>query len=342
MNPAVRPVGLLATASYLPDRWMSAEEIAARSGIKAEVIVERFGLRGKHIAAPDEHVSDLALSAARRLLDEQRIDPGDLDAIVYCGSTWKDYAVWQAAPHIAHRLGAHRAFTLELDYVSCGAPVALRVCRSLLAAGEGIDSLLLVAASRESYLLDYGNARSRFMITFGDGAVAALLIAGERTNELLGSATLTDGSYSLDVKVPAGGSVEPASLASVEANRHFLDVPDPISMKERLDPVTLPNFLSVARAALRDSGVSNGGPAYLCPIHVKRSLHEGVLEGLGLPATRSTYLDDTGHMSGVDPLLAFDRACRQGAIGDGEIVLLLAAGTGYTWAASTLRAGPPV
>jgi 3-oxoacyl-[acyl-carrier-protein] synthase III len=47
-------------------------------------------------------------------------------------------------------------------------------------------------------------------------------------------------------------------------------------------------------------------------------------------------------MSGVDPLLAFDRACRQGAIGDGEIVLLLAAGTGYTWAASTLRAGPPV
>jgi 3-oxoacyl-[acyl-carrier-protein] synthase-3 len=335
----VRPVGLLATASYLPERWIDAEELGRLAGIPADVIVERFGLRGKHVAAPDEHVSDMAVCAARRLLDEHSLQPGELDAVVYCGSTWKEYAVWQAAPHIAHRLGARRAFALELDYVSCGAPVALRVCRSLLGAGDGIDTALLVAASRESHLLDYSNRRSRFMINFGDGAVAALLAGGERHGELLGSASITDGSYSLDVKVPAGGSVEPPSLHTVAAGRHRLDVADPAAMKARLDPVTLPNFLSVARSALAASRIDPAELGYLCPIHVKRSLHRALLDGLGLASERAAYLDDTGHMSGVDPLLGFDRARRAGAIADGEVVLLLAAGTGYTWAAAALRAG---
>jgi 3-oxoacyl-[acyl-carrier-protein] synthase III len=61
---------------------------------------------------------------------------------------------------------------------------------------------------------------------------------------------------------------------------------------------------------------------------------------LGLDPTRTVYLEDTGHMSGVDPLLALDRAARAGALADGDLVLLLAAGTGYTWAASVVRWGP--
>ena len=98
-------VGLVATAHYLPERWMTAAEVGAASGIPEEVIVEKFGLRGKHIAADDEHVSDLAVAAGRRLLDETQIDPSSIGVVLYYGSTWKDYAVWQAAPWIAHRLG---------------------------------------------------------------------------------------------------------------------------------------------------------------------------------------------------------------------------------------------
>ena len=98
-------VGIAATASYLPERWLSAAEIGEASGIPEPVLVEKFGLEGKHIAAPDEHVSDLAVAAAQRLLEEQALDPAEIDTVVYFGSTWKDYAVWQAAPWITHRLG---------------------------------------------------------------------------------------------------------------------------------------------------------------------------------------------------------------------------------------------
>ena len=102
----MRRVGLVATASYLPERWMTAAEVAASSGIPEDVIVEKFGLRGKHIAAADEHVSDLSVRAAERLLEETGVDPKTIDAVMYYGSMWRDYAVWQSAPHIAYRIGA--------------------------------------------------------------------------------------------------------------------------------------------------------------------------------------------------------------------------------------------
>ncbi len=332
-------VGLTATAHYLPERWMTAAEVAAASGIPENVVVEKFGLRGKHIAADGEHVSDLAVAAGKRLLEEREIDPATIGALVYYGSTWKDYPVWQAAPWIAHRLGCDRAFAIEYDNVSMGTPVALRFARALLTAEPELGNVLLVAACRESYLLDYTNERSRFMFNFGDGAVAGLLTADADRNHLLGCHAITDGSFSLQVKVPAGGSVEPASHATVDGRRHYLDVADPAQMKGGLDEVSLPNFVAAAEGALARSGATLADVSYLCGIHMKRSMHEAIVTALGLSLERAAYLDDTGHMSGVDPLLALDRAVRTGHVGDGDLVLLLAAGTGYTWAASTVRWG---
>jgi len=170
--------------------------------------------------------------------------------------------------------------------------------------------------------------------------VAGLLTADADRNLILGSHALTDGSFALQVKVPAGGSVEPASHASVDGRRHFLDVADPSRMKNGLDEVSLANFVKAAEGAVARSGATFGDISYLCGIHMKRSMHEQIVTALGLDASRATYLDDTGHMSGVDPLLGLDRAVRNGDIADGDLVLLLAAGTGYTWAANAVRWGP--
>lgn len=175
------------------------------------------------------------------------------------------------------------------------------------------------------------------MFNFGDGAVAALFEGDTAVHEVLGAHMITDGSFSLDVKVPAGGSVEPASPASLTTGRHTLDVPDPLSMKERLDLISVPTFVRVATEAVNRSGADLADVALLCGIHTKRSMHEELCAALGVPSERSVYLDDTGHMSGVDPLFALDRAHRAGDVADGDLVLLLAAGTGYTWAASCIR-----
>jgi 3-oxoacyl-[acyl-carrier-protein] synthase III len=329
----VTRISLAATAAYLPERWMPAAEVAARSNIPESVIVEKFGLRGKHIAAEGEHVSDLSVRAAEALLEETGTDPASIDVVMYFGSMWKDYAVWQAAPWIAHRIGASHAYAVEYDNVSCGTPVALRIARDMLRAEDELRSILVVAACRESYLLDYGNERSRFMFNFGDGAVAGLLVKEGGRNEVLGCHGITDGSFSLQVKVPSGGSVSP------NGGYRFLDVADPAEMKQGLDEVSLANFAGAAKGALERSGATLADVGYLCGIHMKPSMHRALLAELGIDPARAAYLDDTGHMSGVDPLFALDRAARAGELEDGSLVLLLAAGTGYTWAAGVVRWG---
>jgi 3-oxoacyl-[acyl-carrier-protein] synthase III len=329
----VTPISLAAVASYLPKRWMTAAEISAATDIPESVVVEKFGLRGKHIAAPDEHVSDMAVTVGERLLEDTGFDSADVDVVLYFGSMWKDYPVWQAGPAIAHRLGCGNAYAVEYANVSYGAPAALRVGRDMLVAEPELRAVLAVGASRESYLLDYANERARFMINFGDGAAAALLVKDGGANEVLGSYGVTDGSLSRHVKVSSGGSVDP------HGSHRSLDVVDQAAMKERLDEVSLPNFVRAAEGALARSGAGLEDLSFLCGIHMKRSMHDALVAALGLDPERAAYLDDAGHMSGVDPLLALDRAGAAGQLSDGDLVLLLAAGTGYTWAASIVRWG---
>ena len=141
-------VGLAGTASYLPKRWMSAAEIAEASGIPEHVVAAKFGIRGKHVAAPDEHVSDLVFAASTALVDELDVDPAAIDVVMYFGSMWKDYPVWQVAPWLAHRLGCKDAFAAEYANVSYGSAAALRVGRDMLVAEEELRTILAVGASR--------------------------------------------------------------------------------------------------------------------------------------------------------------------------------------------------
>ncbi len=285
---------------------MPAAEVAVASGIPEQVLLDKFALRGKHIASSDEHVSDMSVRACETLLAEAGVDPETIDVVMYFGSMWKDYAVWQAAPWIAHRLGAVNAYAVEYDNVSCGTPVALRLARDMLVAEPELRNVLLVGACRESYLLDYENERSRFMFNFGDGAAA----------------TLRGGSVHMNDGYP------------------FLDVEDGAGMKAQLDQASLRNFARAAEGALERSSLGLGDVSFLCALHMKRSMHVALCESLGIDLGRAEVLDDTGHMSGVDTLLSLDRAARSGRVRDGDVVLLLAAGTGYTWAASVVRWGP--
>ncbi|HEX9496185.1 MAG TPA: 3-oxoacyl-[acyl-carrier-protein] synthase III C-terminal domain-containing protein, partial [Candidatus Limnocylindria bacterium] len=177
------------------------------------------------------------------------------------------------------------------------------------------------------------------MFNFGAGGAAVLLRAGHPENVVLETAGFTDGRFADDVMVPAGGSREPATVETVRARRHYLDVRDPQDMKEHLDPISAGNFVRVAREAVERSGCRVSDIALLCTIHTKRSLFQKVLDGLGLGEDRAMYLSDHGHMSAVDPLLGLHRAREQGRLRDGDLVVILAAGTGYSWSATAVRWG---
>ena len=332
-------VGIVDVAAYAPERVQTAEEIATLSGIPAAVIREKFGLDSKHIAGPAEHVSDLAARAAGEILERQPGHP--LGALIYMGSPYRDFPVWSAAPKVQQLLGSAAAGSLAFDVqgVSAGTPISLQVAKGLILANPAIDQVMLAGGSREHDLIDYTNARSRFMFNFGAGGAAVLLRRDHPENLVLETAAFTDGRFADDVMVPAGGSREPTTAETVAARRHALDVRDPVWMKAELDPVSAERFVQVASEAVERSGYAVGDIAMLCPIHTKRSLFAEVLSGLCLRADQAIYLSDHGHMSALDPLVALHRARSEGRLTDGSLVVLLAAGTGYSWAATAIRWG---
>ena len=336
-------VAITGVGTYLPDERITGTEIADRSGVPEDVVVEKMGVREKRVCPPDDdHATDMCVAAAREALADADRDPADVDLVLYHGSEYKDHVVWSAAAAIAEELGADDAYATESYTLCAGAPVALRGVRAQVAAGD-VDSALLVAASREEDLVDYENERASFMFNFGSGACATVVErAAEASTEpralVRESAAVTDGSFADDVVMPAGGSRQPPSQGTVAAGLHTLDVPDPDGMKERLGAVSMDNFLSVADDALTRSGYGRDDVDFVALVHMKRSFHEALVDALGLDSeTDAHYLDRYGHVQSVDQVLAVTEALDDDLLEPGDVVLFLAAGTGYTWAATVVE-----
>ncbi|WP_135851547.1 3-oxoacyl-ACP synthase [Halorussus salinus] len=331
-------VGLTGYGTYLPEEVVTGEEIAAQSDIPEEVVVEKMGVREKRVCPPDDdHATDMCVSAAEEALADADLAAEDVDTVLYHGSEFKDFVVWSAAANVAERLGADDAFAVESYALCAGAPLAIRQAKSQLVA-DAPEAALLVSASREEDLVDYGNEDSSFMFNFGSGACAMVLEANpdeSRTRATIReSAAVTDGSFSEDVVMPAGGSRNPASHTTVEQGLHTLDVPDPDDMKERLADASLPNFERVADDALDRSDYDRDDLDFVALTHMKRSFHDILTSKLD---AENYYLDEYGHVQSVDQILALDEGLSRGLVAEGDLVCFLAAGTGYTWAATVLE-----
>jgi 3-oxoacyl-[acyl-carrier-protein] synthase-3 len=332
-------VSLTGYGRYVPQETITGAAIAERSGIPEAVVVEKMGVTEKHVCPPDgDHVTDMGVAAAREALDDAGVDAADVDLVLYHGSEYKDHVVWSAAADIADRLGAETAFATESYSLCAGQPIAFRQVAAQIGVGD-VDTALLIGASREEDLVEYTDTDASFMFNFGSGACATVLERdgdGRARATLQGHAATTDGSFSRDVIMPAGGSERPPSRETVDEGLHTLTVPDPEGMKERLGEVSLTNFLAVADDALADSGLTRGDIDFVALTHMKRSFHDYLTDELGV-GDGHHYLDEYGHVQSVDQVLALDEGLARGLVDDGDVVLFLAAGTGYTWAASVLR-----
>ena len=328
-------IGITKTGVYFPPRIETAKEIAARAEIPEEVIVEKFGLVQKHISDSSIHASDMAIEAARSILE--KIDPLSIDVLMYFGSSYKDYMVWTCGTKIVHELGLKNAYAFEIMNVSSCFPIALKVAKDMLVSDPTIHNILLVGGCKEAELVDYQNVRSRFMFNFADGGAAALVQRGSARSRVLGSSILTDGSFHDDVRVVGGGSKHPASLESVQQRLHYLDVKDPKDMKKRLDPVSVNHFVHVVQHALEKSGHSVRDIDWLIPLHTKRSMFLELLSRLELNEDRAIYLDHYGHLSALDPCIGLHVGQERRLFRKGDKIVTVSAGTGYTWAATVLE-----
>jgi 3-oxoacyl-[acyl-carrier-protein] synthase-3 len=217
--------------------------------------------------------------------------------------------------------------------------MALKVAKSLMIADPGIRTVLLAGGYRNVDFIDYDNPRTRFMFNLGAGGGALLLQKGHNENHLLETELITDGSFSEDVVVVSGGTKNPITKEAIDQRLNKLDVLDPEGMKQRLEQKSMDNFLKVIRESLRKSGYSEADLSYLAILHMKKSAHEYVLKELGLSEKQSIYLEDYGHIGQIDQILSLELALKEGKIKDGDVVVLVSAGIGYAWGATTIKWG---
>ena len=332
-------IGIAAVGTYIPRTYITAAEIAAETGIPEHVIASKFGLTRKPVPGPDDHTNAMALWAAQDALAGSEIAPDEIDVVLCTTEEWKEYPLWTAGIKLAYDLGARRAWAIDVQ-MRCGTTIgALKLARSLMLAEPDVKTVLIAGGYRNGDLVDYRNPRSRFMINLSAGGGALLLRKGYPRNRLLGTSVIVDGSFSLDVIVPAGGTMEPLTAEAIAAGRNRLDVPDPEGMKQRLDALSMQNFLRMIDEALAQSGHTRADIDYLNVLHMKRSAHDFVLRELGLREDQSFYLSDFGHIGQQDQALSIKKGLETGRLRDGDLMVMVAAGIGYAWGAGVVQWG---
>jgi 3-oxoacyl-[acyl-carrier-protein] synthase-3 len=150
---------------------------------------------------------------------------------------------------------------------------------------------------------------------------------------------MTDGSFTWDVYVPEGGSAAPMTPEGLREGKQYLDVMDPEGMKERLDKLSLSNWLLCIDKALEKSGYTRADVDYLATLLVKRSAHDHLMSQLGLKPEQTRYFAEFGHQGQNDQILSLELAIEEGRIKNGDLVLMISAGIGYAWDVLLLRWG---
>lgn len=332
-------VGILSTGIYIPENYMTAAEIAEKTGIPADVVEKKLGIKQKPIPGPEDHCVAMAINAANRAIAKAGIDPAEIDLVIWAGDEYKEYYIWTASIKLQHEVGAKRAWAFDIS-LRCGTMImALKVAKDMMIANENIKTVLIASGYRNGDWIDYTNPRVSFMYNLGAGGAAIILRKDLGRNTLLEAAALTDGSLSECVIIPAGGTQEPITPEALAAKRNYLDVFNADFMKERLEEVSIPNFIGVVKESVAKSGYTVEDIDYLAILHMKHSAHKFMLEQLGLTEEQSIYLNDYGHIGQNDQILSLELALEQGKIKDGDLVVFVSAGIGYAWNAITIKWG---
>lgn len=332
-------VGIVSTGMYLPKERMTAAQIAEVASLPLEVVKEKMGITEKPIPGSDDHTVKMGIEAAKIALDKAHIDPKEIDLIIYIGEEHKEYPLWTAAIKMQEAIGAYHAWGFDVA-LRCGTTImALQVAKSLMQTNDNIKTVLLAGGYRNGDFIDYTNERTRFMFNLAAGGGAIILQRDCMKNNVLETDIITDGSFSEDVIVPVGGTMEPLSEQHLKNGLYRLDVTDPEGMKARLEQKSLQNFITVIENALGKSGYTTEQIDYVAMLHMKKSAHDYILERLGLKAEQSIYLHEYGHIGQFDQILSLELALQEGKVKEGDIIVFVSAGIGYAWGATVIKWG---
>lgn len=332
-------VGILSTGVYIPNNYMDSKELAEKTNIPEDIIREKFGIKKKPIPGEDDHTCAMGIKAANTAIRKAEIDPNDIDLVIWAGAEHKEYPMWTASIKLQYEIGAKKAWAFDIA-LRCGTMImAMKVAKDMLLSNDNMDTVLIGSGYRNGDLIDFDNPRVSFMYNLGAGGTAVILKKGLNKNRVLAATAETDGSLSETVVVPAGGTKKELTAEALKNNENHLDVIDSEYMKERLNEVSLENFVGVVKDSVKNSGYKMNDVDYIAILHMKYSAHKFMLDQLGLTEEQSIYLNEYGHIGQNDQIISLELALNKGKVKPGDLVVFVSAGIGYAWNALTIKWG---
>jgi 3-oxoacyl-[acyl-carrier-protein] synthase-3 len=320
---------ITAVATYVPERVLTNADLAARLDTSDEWIVTRTGIRERRIGAPGETTSVMGAEAVRRLIAKRGLDPGEIDAILVATVT-PDMLFPATACLIQDQLKLTRAWGFDLSAACSGFLYALTTGAQLVASGAH-EKVVVVGADLMSSIIDPTDRTTA--VLFGDGAGAALLERAEPGYGILDFYHRADGSGRDDLMMPAGGSLLPASMATVSARQHFLKQNGRAVFK-----FAVTNMVETVKVLLQRNGLTPADVAMVVPHQANQRILDATAERLGMPQERvASVLARYGNTTGATLPLALDDALAGGKIRRGDMVVFTAVGAGLTSGATLVR-----
>ena len=323
----IRRAVIAGTGSALPKRRVTNAELAKTVDTTDEWIVERTGIRARHIAGDDETTASLAADAARRALDSAGIDAASVGLIVLATAT-PDQTFPSSATKVQAMLGIADCVAFDVQAVCSGFLYALSVAESMIRGGTATTALV-IGSETFSRILDWEDRGT--CVLFGDGAGAVVLSAEDgpadpsRARGILATRLHADGRHNELLYVDGGpsttGTVGKLRMKGREVFRH-----------------AVVNLANVLGEALADVGLTAADIDWLVPHQANARILDATARKLNLSPDRVVVtVDQHANTSAASVPLALDVAVRDGRITRGDLLVLEAMGGGFTWGASVIR-----
>ena len=310
---------IVGTGGYLPGEPVTNAMLAATVDTSDEWIVERTGIRARHLAADGEHTLDLAEAAARRAMEAASVPADALDLIVVATTT-PDRVFPSTACLLQGRLGAGGCPAFDVQAVCTGFVYALSIADKFVATGAA-RTALVVGAETFSRIIDWTDRNT--CVLFGDGA-GAVVVTADSAPGIRSTHLHADGDYAELLHVPHGVSNNLKGVLGGQAH---------VQMAGReVFRTAVQKLGETVDQALEANGITSADIDWLVPHQANIRIIAATAKKLGLPMERVVQtVAEHGNTSAASIPLALDAAVRRGDVRRGQTLLLEGFGGGFTW-----------
>jgi 3-oxoacyl-[acyl-carrier-protein] synthase III len=320
---------LVSTGHFSPPRVVTNAELETLVDTNDEWIRTRTGIRERRLADKDTGAADMAAAAARTAMERAGTEAGEIDMILLSTAT-PDRLLPSTACDVQALLGARNAAAYDYATACSGFLYGLSMAEAHIVAGQA-ETVLVCATEKMSSIVDWTDRTT--CVLFGDGAGATIVKRAEDGRGILSTYMKSDGTLAELLYRPGGGARIPLDIAVLDERSHFVKMAGPEVFKSAVRAMC-----EAAETALQRAGVTADEIDLLVPHQANIRIIEATAKYAKMPMDKVfVNVDRYGNMSSASIPVALDEAFEQGRIGEGSLVLMVAFGAGFTWAANVVR-----